>query len=354
MKNINKSIFSIVLGLIMLTGCNKNDLQKDPTARIPPSTIFSTVENAYAAINGMHRLLYLQWYSYMIEGGQSGNMLYMEALGDDFVQTSGANGWLISEGQWKDHRSAGSYINRYNYGFYYVFIGNANEIIANIDGATGSATDRNFIKAQAYAYRAWAYFQMVQLFGKRYVKGGDNSTMGVPLVLEKTTGAVPRNSVEEVYSQINADLDESIKLFANAVARTHKSNININVAKGFKARVALTQENYADAAKYAKEARDGFGLMTGNQYLNSFVGIANPEWMWAIEQRDDQPTYFYSFYAFVGNFSSGVIRANPKAINSLLYAKIPATDIRKKLWDPTGKDQSFPLAVGGTRKEYMI
>src|SRR5690606_14145708 len=228
-----------------------------------------------------------------------------------------------------------------------------NEIIANIDDAVGSNQDKNFIKAQALSYRAWSYYQMIQLFAKRYVKGGDNSSLGLSLILEKTIGAVPRNTVEEVYAQINKDVDDAIALFADAKARPNKSHLNLNVAKGIKARVALTQQNYEDAAKFAKEARQGFTLMTGNQYVDSFVSLGNPEWMWGIEHREDQPTYFYSFYAYVGNFSSTNTRGNPKAINSLLYDKISDTDVRKRVWDPTGADKTFPVAASGVRMPYM-
>jgi hypothetical protein len=328
-------------------------LQKDPTARIAPTTVFATVENAYAAINGMHRYMYSQWHSNQATGGQSGNMLYMEILGDDLVMTAAANGWFNSEYKWLSHRNETASILTFNYGFYYALIGNANEIISNIDNAVGADQDKAFIKAQALSYRAWSYYQMIQLFDKRYVKGGDNTTLGLSLILEKTLGAVPRSTVEDVYTQINKDLDEAIALFANDKERPNKSHLNINIAKGIKARVALTQQNYEDAAKFAKESRQGFGLMTGNQYIQSFVNLDNPEWMWAVEHREDQPTFFFSFYAYVGNFSSTNTRGNPKAINSLLYNKISDTDIRKKLWDPTGKDATFPLAASGVRMPYM-
>jgi len=354
-KNSLKGILSVTVATsaLLWTGCNKDALQLEPVSRISPATVFATTKNAYAAINGMHRYLYRQWYSNQAAGGQSGNMLYMEVLGEDFVLTAQANGWFLNEYRWINHRSATSAINRFNYGFYYAMIGNANTIIANIDGAVGPDDDKNFIKAQALTYRAWSYYQMVQLFGKRYVNGGDNSSLGVSIVLETSLDAKPRNTVEQVYEQINKDLDDAIALFAAAVARPDKSHLNVNVAKGIRARVALTQQNYALAATNAREARQGFALMTGNQYVDSFVDFANPEWIWGINHRDDQPTFFYSFYAYVGNFSSTNTRGNPKAINSLLYAKISNTDVRKQLWDPTGADASFPLAANGTRRPYM-
>src|SRR5690606_14138944 len=353
-KNNLRILFTAITASTLLwTGCNKDALQLDPVSRVAPSTVFATTKNAYAAINGMHKYLYSQWHSNQAAGGQSGNMLYMEVLGEDFVMTAQANGWFISEYKWLSHRNADSNISLFNYAFYYAMIGNANAIIANIDDAVGPEEDKNFLKAQALTYRAWSYYQMVQLYGKRYVKGGDNSNLGVPIVLEASLEAKPRNTVEEVYTQINQDLDDAITLFASAVNRPDKSHLNVNIAKGVKARVALTQQNYEVAATNAREARQGFTLMNEVQYINSFVSFANPEWMWGINHRDDQPTYFYSFYAYVGDFSSTNTRGNPKAINSLLYEKISDTDVRKKLWDPTGEDKSFPLAASGVRMPYM-
>lgn len=349
-----KSILAIVaISTAVLSSCSKESLQREPTSRISPTTVFATTGNAYAAINGMHRLMYTQWYSNQSAGGQSGNMLYMEVLGDDYVMTGAANGFFNSEYKWLSHRNTTASILTFNYGFYYALIGNANEIIANIDGAVGPQEDKNFIKAQALTYRAWSYYQMVQLFGKRYVKGGDNSSLGMSLILTKTVGAVPRNKVEEVYTQINKDLDDAVALFSNSTKRPDISHLNVNVAKGVKARVALTQQNYELAAQSAKEARAGFTLMNQNQYLNSFVDFKNPEWIWGILHREDQPTFFYSFYAYVGNYSSTNTRGNPKAINSLLYNKISSTDIRKKLWDPTGAESNFPVAANGVRRPYM-
>ncbi len=354
-KILNKKyLFAVVAtATFAISGCKKELLQKDPVSSIPPSTVFATTENAYAAINGMHRYMYSQWHSNQATGGQSGNMLYMEVLGDDFVMTGAANGWFNSEYKWLSHRNETASILTFNYGFYYAMIGNANEIIANIDGAVGPDEDKNFLKAQALTYRAWSYFQMVQLFGKRYVKNGDNSTMGMSLILEKTVGAVPRSTVEETYDQINKDLDDAVSLFEQSTQRPNISHLNVNVAKGIKARVALTQQNYELAANMAKEARQGYSLMSQSQYLNSFVDFDNPEWIWGILHREDQPTYFYSFYSYVGNFSSTNTRGNPKAINSLLYAKISDSDIRKKLWDPTGSEAGFPVADGGVKQPYM-
>ena len=348
-----KNIIVLAVIVVLLPCCKKEYLDTTPTNQVATATAFTTTKNAWAALNGIHRLMYSQWFSNQDQGGQSGNMLYMDVMGEDLVMTAQSNGWLISTYKWQTHRLATSSVSSYNYLFYYTLIANANLIIANIDAAEGPDADKNAIKGQALAYRAWSYFQMIQLFGQRYEKGVTNSSLGLPLVLTPQTAATPRSTVEEVYAQINKDLDEAITLLTG-YNRANKSHINVNVAKGFKARVALVQQEWALAAQMASEARSGFSLMSNSQYRSGFNDYTNTEWLWGSKQQSDQTTYFYSFFAYMSaNYSSTNIRGNPKAINSILYDQITATDIRKQLWDPTGKDSTFSIPASGTRKPYM-
>lgn len=343
----------ILFASVVLSACEKDYLETAPTNRVAQPDVFKTTSNAWAAVNGIHRMLYQQWNGNQDQGGQSANMIYMDVMGEDLVMTAQANGWFINEYKWLSHRNVNSRVPFFNYQFYYQIIANANMIIANIDGAQGPDTDKKAIKGQAQAYRAWSYYQMVQLFGKRYEAGTTNSQLGVPLVLTPTIEPQARSTVEDVYTQINKDLDDAITNLTG-YTRPNKSHINVNVAKGFKARVALTQQKWALAAQMASEARQGFTLMSNAQYMEGFNNYSNPEWMWGSHQQDDQTTYFYSFFAYMSaNFNSSNIRGNPKAINSKLYNQISATDIRKQLWDPTGANTAFPIPPGGVRKPYM-
>ncbi len=346
MKNILKKG---VLGLMLagsLGSCNNDFLETTPTDQVSTVDAIATTKNAWAALNGIHRLMYSQIFSSQSQGGQSGNMMYMDVLGEDVVFPNASNAWFLSEYRWISHRTATSNMLFYNYTFYFMLIGNANMIIANIDNATGSEADKNAIKAEALTYRAWSYYQMVQLFGERYVAGAANNGLGVPLVLEPKTTATPRSTVAEVYNQINADLAQAIALFPN-YTRLNKSHFDISVAKGIKARVALTQQDYATAAQFAKEARANYTLMNNTQYLAGFNNYDNPEWMWSSRIIADQTNYFYSFFAYMSsNYNSTAIRATPKLIFSGLYNQISTTDVRKKLWDPTGTNVAeFPLPL---------
>lgn len=340
----------IAVTVLIFSSCKKDYLDTNPTDAYPSESVFTTVDNAWSAINGIHRALYIQ-YDNQDQGGQGSIMINNDMLGDDLVMTAAGNGWFNSQYQWLTHRNASATFLKFTYLFYYKIIANANMIIDNIDKATGDDGDRKVIKGQAQAYRAWAYWNLVQMYGKRYDATTDNSQDGVPLVLTSTTAGLPRSTVAAVYTQIVKDIDDAI-INLEGFNSKPKSHISINVAKGIKARIALTMQNWADAARYAEEARAGVELMSNADYKTGFNDFSNKEWMWGSHQISEQTTYFYSFFAFMSaNYNSTNIRTNPKAINSALYGKITNTDVRKQVWSSDG--EGVPVPPNGARYPYM-
>ncbi|MBR3484710.1 MAG: RagB/SusD family nutrient uptake outer membrane protein, partial [Bacteroidales bacterium] len=126
-----------------------------------------------------------------------------------------------------------------------------------------------------------------------------------------------------------------------------KTDITGATANGVRARVALVMEDWDAARRYADAAINSGAakLMTQEQYQDGFCDASNPEWMWGFEMIADQTLYFYGYMAYMSwNFNSSNIRGCPKCINSKLYDKIPDTDVRKTLWDPTGKAWTMPTS----------
>lgn len=336
-----------MLIIALFTSCKKDFLETFPTDQVAQTTAFQSIANAKLAVNGMYRLMYLQ-ISNQSQDGQGAMMINMDAMGEDLVWSGNTYSYFKPALRWVDHRSASSALSAYPYRFYYRINSNANMIIENVDKLTAAQTEIDAIKGEALAIRAWCHFQLVQLYGKRYEAGKQNTQPGVPIQITNDGINQPRASVEAVYAQINKDLDQAIALLAAAPARSAKTHVNVNVAKGFKARVALTMQDWTNAAKYAKEARTGQTLMNNSEYLGGFTSIGNQEWMWGANQLADQVPTYGSFYSYMsGNFNSSWNRLEPKMINSLLYAKIENTDIRKKLWwDGTTADKAnFPGAI---------
>jgi hypothetical protein len=333
MKKILYSSLLIAAFALVISSCSKDYLDTAPTDQLSSESAFTTTTNAMQALNGIHRILYNQWNN-QGESGEGSMNINRDMLGEDLVMTSSGNGWYNATYQWTAHRSETGSLPYYPWRMYYRIIANANMIIANIDKAVGSDAEKNAIKGQSLVYRAWSHFQLIQLFGKRFDATTTNDNAGVPIMLTNNFDGLARNTVAEVYTQINTDLDAAITALTG-YTRANKSHFNINVAKGLKARVALAMQNYTLAATLAAEARVGFTLMNNATYQAGFNSYGNSEWMWGSTVQSDQTTYFYSFFAYMSyNFSSTNIRGNPKAINSALYNLIPATDIRKWCWDP--------------------
>ncbi|WP_428656925.1 RagB/SusD family nutrient uptake outer membrane protein [Runella sp.] len=350
----NKLLIAFVAMLCTVaTSCENTYLDTVPTASVDAASAYATTKNAAAAINGIYRALILRYQSSQGHSGHPALMIILDHMGEDVIIGATAASWHVGETRWTAHRSDTNVMTIFPYEMYYRTIGNANIAIANIDNATGTQAEKDQIKGEALALRGWAYFNLIQLYGKRYdAAAKPNAQLGVPLVLTPTTEGLARNTVEEVYTQINKDLAQAATLLKTT--RAFKSHINLEVTKGLLARVALTQQNWADAAKYAAEARTGYAPMSEAQYQDGFQDLSNPEWMWGFDHLEDQSEFFGGYHSYIScNYNSTVIRTYPKVINSLLYNAIPTTDIRSKMWvkAPTAANSIVP--PGGVRVPYL-
>ncbi|MBE0679529.1 MAG: RagB/SusD family nutrient uptake outer membrane protein [Bacteroidales bacterium] len=354
MKRITyRTIFIAALSLLMFS-CSEDYLDTVPTDQVSATSAFTTTGNAMQALNGIHRMMYRQHNSRQDQSGEGSMNIYRDMMGDDLVMTATGNGWYNNIYKWLDHRSETAASNYAPWYLYYRINANANMIINNIDNAQGTQDEKDIIKGEALLYRAWCHFNLVQMFGKRYVAGSGNSQLGVPIMLTNNFEGQPRNTVEEVYDQVIIDLDEAISLLGS-YTRPNKSHLDNSVAHGVKARVALTMQDWPTAAAEAALARADYDLMTTSEYTAGFNDYTNREWMWGSTVIPDQTTYFYSYFAYMSrNFSSTNIRGNPKAINTLLYNDpiFTATDVRKANFDPTGLHTALALPSNFTRKPY--
>ncbi len=353
---MTRRISSWIVGLAVVaatgTSCKKEYLETVPTTAVAASSVLESVANATAALNGIHRSMYMR-YNDQGTFGYGTIMLYNECLGEDYVFSGQSNGWFLTTYRWLDHRNANG--NAYfPYQFFYRIISNANVLITGIDKTPGADVDKNAIKGQALAYRGWAYFNLAQMYGRRFDKATANDGPAVPLVLTPTIEPQARATVAQVYKQINDDLSAAETLLATARARADKSNFNVNVVRGLQARVALTQQNWAVAAAKANQARQGFTLMNAAQQLEGFSNWSNPEWMWGSSQIDDQTEFFTAFLAYISfNFNSTNIRTNPKCISRTLYNTMDANDVRRALWVPTPSAANSIVPPGGNRAAFM-
>lgn len=353
-----KKILFLLFMISIFASCKKEFLDTAPTSSLDDAAIFSTTSNANNVINGVYRYLYSR-FDNQNTPGQGGVMLMLDFMGEDLHQALAS--WYTpgnGTGGWVNHRNDQSSYVAYPFRMYYRCIGNSNAIIDNVDKSVGTQADKNRLKAEALTMRAWSYFNLVQIFGIRYDSLAiPNNQLGVSMPLKAADQQLPRSTVEQVYTQINKDLNDAVTLFATASSAANKSHLSLRAAYAIIARVALTQQYYTRAAQFAQQviSLGGSSLMSNSEYQSGFNNISNPEWIWGAFIQDDQGDTFGSYMAQIAmDANTTYMRGVPKRINQVLYDWIPSTDIRKSMWEPSPTTVNFPLPTTAfVRTPYM-
>lgn len=297
-----KTIKHIILYLGIMTflaSCN-DFLDVNPTTAVPNTEVFKTTQGAQSALDGCYYLLRCQGSggtNRQDDWGIPTLQLTFDACGLDIVVPF--EWYTYDYGlSWKQTRSE-NYKPAVFWTFLYRVVTNVNPIINEIDKAEGDEADKKYIKGQALAMRGWAYFNLIRLFQQTYIIAKDMP--GVPIYTETTvdtTEGKARASVEAVYKRITDDLEEAVALLNGFSRGSEKNLINKQVAQSILAEVYLTMNNWVKAASNARAARQGYSLMTKEQFQAGFNDITNPEWIWGMEQTLEQNMGDYSVFSF--------------------------------------------------------
>lgn len=144
------------------------------------------------------------------------------------------------------------------WGYGYYLISAVNNVMDNLEGkATGDVTDQDVdnLKAECLFLRALAHFDMVRLYGVSYKQ--DSVGLGVPVVLHTDasgTETPARNTVQEVYNQVIADLREAEAIIDPTYQRSATdsySMVSLNAIRALLCRAYLYTEQWQNAADYA-------------------------------------------------------------------------------------------------------
>ena len=334
MKKI--TILSFLIALV-LCGCGKDYLITVPTGSTSAATIFETTDGAAMAINGLNKLMNRQWIGTQGYNGEGTIKLFYGDYPGETMYVANLTGWVNTiNGEY--HANNNDTRARYAWHYYYMLIGNANTILDQIDNCEGLETEKQFIKAQALTYRAYAYMNLIQLYAVRWCDSENGNANGVVLRIDTSVDPMPLATQAQVYKQIYDDLDEAITLFkASGINRSDKWQVGLEVAYATYARTAITKQDYAKALEMAGLARAGYPLMSVADYKKGF-NAPTSEWIWYLYGCETETLYYYGYFAYVGyNAAASQVRSYPKCINREYFEKIPDTDIRKSLFlDPTG------------------
>ncbi|PRY86333.1 RagB/SusD family nutrient uptake outer membrane protein [Mongoliibacter ruber] len=268
-KLISINIKLVLFALVMLgvTSCDVTDLQ--PANIIPDNEAFADASRINAAVLGIYEAAQRGFYLGSVQRGypfgaastQQGDMrgedMYNDQLFYEVTYTHQYNpNTANNNGQWIS---------------LYRMINRANIVLENLDPAldNGVLTPalRDRYRGEALFLRALAHHELVVYFSRPYAD--DPSTLGIPYrtfaindVAKVEPGEqVGRGTVQSVYQQLLADLNESEDLLPEAgnAFRARKA-----AAIALKARVKLHMEDF-----------DGV-LAEYNKLAGSFEVTANP------------------------------------------------------------------------------
>ena len=257
-----------------------------------------------------------------------------DAEGPDYIYDDSGYNWFSVCGAYSSRNA--NYANPYiRYAAPYNQIKIANDLIKD-NGDMATEKQKNMV-AQARAMRAFDYLSLVQYFQFNYQIAKDKPA--VPIVTEKTEDFTnnPRATVEEVFKLIMEDLDFAIQNLT-AERENKKDRININVAYGLRARANLIMGKWAEAAADAAKAMEGYTPATIEEVSKpSFVNLSEHNWIWGIQITQNMilVSGYPTSSSWLSSFSANSYTAGAGCyamINSMLYKKIPDTDVRKGWW----------------------
>lgn len=288
-----KTLFTLALGAVFLSAC---DLETEPTTSLSSTSVFNTTTDAEKVLTGAWAELQETFYTYRAPGWSS-IYLTCDAMGSDVVVNTRygyRNAYAMTAIYGKT-----DYFGRLSWELGYEMINNCNSVIAYIDNATGTESDRNRIKAQALALRGFIYTHFASLYSFAIDK--DPDAVCVPIYTEPTDTKIaqtgnPASSISEVYEQAASDLEQALSLMPDSYTRSAKWQVDRSVILGLLSRVYLYSHDWAKARDYSAEYLESNSyIMTESEWKGGFNSVDNDEWVWGHPQTTDQQNSAYHF-----------------------------------------------------------
>ncbi|MDO5972357.1 RagB/SusD family nutrient uptake outer membrane protein [Flavivirga aquimarina] len=236
----------LIFALLSISIASCDDiLEEDPKTFISPDNFFNTVDDYEAAIKGVYGI------THNLFGGRQTEL--KELFADFYDQPESAE---QGTDMWRNNPGNNFWAIRQGWSVPYQVISNANQILASLEGNTTiSVANKNSIEAETKFLRAYAYFQLVQLYG--------DAPLRTTPVGSVNDVQIDRTSQSEIYDLILQDLIDAESGLPNTSEQ--EGRVNTYVAKALLARVYLTTagnpmgitQNYQLALNKANEVING-------------------------------------------------------------------------------------------------
>ncbi|MFT3902486.1 MAG: RagB/SusD family nutrient uptake outer membrane protein [Niabella sp.] len=270
----NKNILYIFLWALLLqsvSSCSKSFLETNPKGQTFENNYYSSAEEVYSGMIAAYAVLGTEtsgaatdWYCDKLGP--------LNSAGDDCYAGGGTSTDMPSWQAWNSYTLSAAVGPQAGYwGVNYGGIYRANLILQKLDGTTiAGLTDemRSRYIAEAKFLRAYFYFELVRLFG-------NIPLITVPLEA-KDWYTVTQAKPEEVYAQIEKDLNDAIAVLPSVVPASEGGRATKGAATAMLGKAILFQNNESRM----KDAATLFeGVITSGVYdlLPNFPDVFSPE-----------------------------------------------------------------------------
>ncbi|KGE14114.1 RagB/SusD family nutrient uptake outer membrane protein [Sphingobacterium deserti] len=325
MKKVNKFIGIVAAGLLF-SACSKEYLNIDPQSTINSEQLGSSSAATLGTLKGVYATLrsaLTTGYAGHEDYGHKGVLSVIDLMGNDVIMNNLNWGGFNYNYTGRVSTNARAH---YPWFTYYTQIKNVNTIINNVDENTDDVELKG-IRGQALALRGYFHFMLARIYGPTYV--GNESDLSVPI--NAATLSSKRNTVAEVYAQIESDLTNAVEAL-EGYSRPSKELLDKSVAQAFLADVYLEMGKYSEAAVTANAARQGYTLLTEAGWKNGFYDINQDETMWGADLNAELTTFVANFFSHFDNTNTGYSEGGNIAIDRRLYDAMSETDYRKAMF----------------------
>lgn len=258
-----KKIFLTISLFTLFAGCSDDFVDIKDEGQLDATQFFQTQEDAMQATNAVYSFL-RSWENSAFpaqfvlgvpgddveKGSNPGDASYINAY-DNFsftVADEGVRGYWI--GQWQA-------INR------------ANQVMTNVPNINMDATLKNRLLAETRMLRAYFYFNLLKIYG------------GVPIfdgLPEDKNYNIPRNSTNEVYNFIIADLTAAADVLPASYPAGELGRVTKGAALGLLSKVYLYKKDWQKAYDTSNQVMGmGYALESDFNKVFRIAGEFGPE-----------------------------------------------------------------------------
>lgn len=200
--------------------------------------------------------------------------------------------------------------------------------LKNVAVTTGNQQQWNNLKGAALFIRAYAFYNLAQVFALPYKAETATTDLGIPLKLTPNVDeVVKRATLEETYTQILNDLLTAKDLLPDAIT-AYLNRPNKPAANALLSRVYLSMRNYEQAGAFADNCLELYHALI--DYNTKELTSSRPF------DRNNAETMYQSRFS-----ETNVVKSNTNCIvDTLLYSQYAVNDLRRSLFftvNTTGK-----------------